>query len=104
MTFTLLLKSLSSFTSTFTSAKVYLWPVIEVCSVTVEFGCMPSICSLNLAPSVLAVSQTQHTPYYIFTSPDCCSFRVLSLGLTNRDLGVLKCLWYKGTLWDLNTL
>ena len=54
--FTFLLKSLSSLTSIFTSAKVYLWPLLEVCSVMAEWGCIPSVCSLDLTPSVPAVS------------------------------------------------
>ena len=48
--FTFLLKSLSSLASTFTSAKVYLWPVLEVRSVMAALGCLMSVCSLNLHP------------------------------------------------------
>ena len=36
---TFLLKSLSFFTGTFTPAKVYLWPVMDVCSVMAKLGC-----------------------------------------------------------------
>ena len=55
--FTFLLKSLSSLISTFTSGKVYLWHVMEVCSVVAELGRLPSVCCLNCTPSVLAVCQ-----------------------------------------------
>ena len=105
--FTFLLKSLSSLTSTFTPAKVYLWPVLEVWSVTVELGCLLSVCSLNITPGVLAVSPMYSFPhpshFTLYTTPHCFSFWVLSLGLTKRDLRVLKGLWYEGTPWDLNT-
>ena len=36
--------SLSFLTHIFTSAKVYLWPVMEVCSVMAELRCLPSMC------------------------------------------------------------
>ena len=54
--FTFLLASLSSFTNTFMSAKV-----VEVCAMILSFGCLPSVCSLNIILSVLSVSPC----YYI---------------------------------------
>ena len=44
VSFTFLLTSLYCLTSTFISSKVYLWPVMAMCSVMVELGCLPSIC------------------------------------------------------------
>ena len=64
------------------------------CSMTAELGCLPSVCSLNLTPSVLVISPIycfSHPPHFtLYTSPHCFSLLVLSLRLTNRDLGMLK--------------
>ena len=80
---TFLLKSWSSLTSTFTSAKLYLWPVVEVCSVTAELGCLPLVCSLTLTPNVLAVSPMysfSHLPHFSVHYPTLFLFLSPILG------------------------
>ena len=68
-----------------------------VCSAMAELRCFPSVCSQNLVPSILAVSPMYSWSHSLhltkYTTPHCFSFLGLSLGLTNRDLKVLKGLW-----------
>ena len=102
-----LLKPPSSFTCTFTSGEVYLWPVVEV---TAELGCFRygrvGMLPVNVffeshpySSNCFTNTTTFHTVHHTVSLSGS-----LSLGLTNRDLRVLKALWYEGTPWDLNTL
>ena len=80
--FNLLLKSLSSFTSTFTSAKVYLWPVMDVCSVmpvgmfTVSVFFEPH----TLCPSCFANVLLTPTTFHIVHHPTLFLFLGLIFG------------------------
>ena len=57
-----------------------------------KLGCLPSVYSWNLVPSVLAVltmcAMSQSLHFTLYTTPHCFSLD-LCLGLTNKDLRVL---------------
>ena len=73
-------------------------------TVMVKLGCLPSVCSLNLTPSVLTVSPVYYFHHHYITVHTVSLSGACPYGLTNRDLRVLTGLWYKRTPWDLNTL